>query len=122
MIIEEISKQKTINGVIHLSKVDQSFENLYLQVLKREKRLYGDEEVKLLPYASKINPHKDEWALRTKSFLRFKNYLSNKKSTLNILDIGCGNGWLSGQLANEYNHNYFCVDTNLVELEQGARL
>ncbi len=93
-----------------------------MQVLKREKRLYSDEEVKLLPYASKINPHKDEWAIRTKSFLRFKDYLSKKKTTLNILDLGCGNGWLTGQLAKDYNHNYFCIDTNLVEVEQAARI
>lgn len=122
MIIEEIGKQKTINGVIHLTEPDKSFEDLYLQILKREKRLYSDDEVKLLPYASKQNPHKDEWALRTKSFLRFKDYLSKKKSTLNILDLGCGNGWLTAQLAKEFDHNYFCIDTNLVELEQAARV
>ena len=122
MIIEDVSKQKIINGVIHLTEPDKSFENLYLQILKREKRLYSDEEVRLLPYASEKNPHKDEWELRTKSFLRFKNYLARKESTLNILDLGCGNGWLTAQLAKEYNHNYFCVDTNLVELEQAARL
>ena len=122
MIIEDISKQKTINGVIHLTEPDKSLEDLYLKYLKREKRLYIDDEVKLLPYASEKNPHKDEWALKTKSFLRFKDYLSKKKSTLNILELGCGNGWLTGQLAKEFNHNYSCIDTNLVEVEQAARI
>lgn len=122
MINEELKQQPIINGVIRISEVDKTFETLYLQVRKKEKRLYSDDEVKLLPYASKRNLHKNEWALRTKSFLRFKKYLSQKKSKLNILDLGCGNGWFTGQLAKEFHHNYFCVDVNLSELEQAARV
>ena len=45
-----------------------------------------------------------------------------KKTKLNILDVGCGNGWLIGQLAKEFDHNYFGIDTNLVELEQADKL
>ena len=122
MILEEFRELTAINGVIKLSEVDETFENLYLEVRKKEKRIYSNDELKLLPYASKINPHKAEWDLRTKSFLRFKNYLSQKKSKLNILDLGCGNGWFAGQLSKEYEHNYFCVDINLTELEQAARI
>lgn len=122
MILEEFRELKANNGVIKLSDVDESFEKLYLEVRKKEKRIYSDDELKLLPYASRINPHKSEWDLRAKSFLRFKNYLSQKKSKLNILDIGCGNGWFVGQLSKEFEHNYFCVDINLTELEQAARV
>ena len=122
MVIEEFKNLKTENGVIKISEVDETFERLYLQVRKKERRLYSDDEIKLLPYAYKSNPHKDEWALRTKSFLRFKKYLSRKTSKLNILDLGCGNGWFVGQLAKDFNHNYFCVDVNLTELEQAARV
>ena len=122
MINEELKQFKAVNGVVRISEVDKTFETLYLQVRKKEKRLYSDEEVKLLPYASKRNLHKNEWALRTKSFLRFKKYLSQKKSKLNILDLGCGNGWFTGQLAKEFDHNYFCIDVNLPELEQAARI
>jgi ubiquinone/menaquinone biosynthesis C-methylase UbiE len=89
---------------------------------RKKNRIYSDDEIKLLPYASKINPHKNEWALRSKSFLRFKEYLSHKKSKLNILDLGCGIGWLTGQLVKEFEHNYFCVDVNLTELEQAAKV
>ncbi|MBK7500111.1 MAG: class I SAM-dependent methyltransferase [Ignavibacteriales bacterium] len=122
MIIEEFRDLKTVNGVVRISEVDDAFEKLYLQVRKKENRIYSDDEIKLLPYASKINPHKNEWALRSKSFLRFKEYLSHKKSKLNILDLGCGNGWLTGQLVKEFEHNYFCVDVNLTELEQAAKV
>ena len=104
MIIEELKGLKAIKGVIRISDIDDAFEKLYLQVRKKENRIYSDDEIKLLPYASKINPHKNEWALRTKSFLRFREYLSHKKSKLNILDLGCGNGWFTGQLAKEFEH------------------
>lgn len=122
MVIEDFKNLKTENGVIKISEVNETFERLYLQVRKKERRLYSDDEIKLLPYAYKSNPHKDEWALRTKSFLRFNKYLSRKTSKLNILDLGCGNGWFVGQLAKDFNHNYFCVDVNLNELEQAARV
>src|SRR5574338_17862 len=94
MILEEFRELKANNGVIKLSDVDESFEKLYLEVRKKEKRIYSDDELKLLPYASKLN----------------------------ILDIGCGNGWFVGQLSKEFEHNYFCVDINLTELEQAARV
>ena len=122
MIIEELKRIALVNNVFRFSEVDESFEKSYLQVRKKEKRIYSDDEIKLLPYASKRNPHKDEWALKVKSFLRFKKYLSQKNSRLNILDLGCGNGWLTGQLAKEFEHNYFCIDVNLTELEQAARV
>ena len=122
MILEEFKKLNKVNGVIRISDVDDTFEKMYLKSRNKEKRVYSDDEIKLLPYASTLNPHKGEWAIRTKSFLRFREYLSRKKSILNILDLGSGNGWMTGQLAKEFNHNYYCVDVNLIELEQAARV
>lgn len=122
MIPEEYFKTKPINGVLHLTAVDSIFESLYFKLRQKEKRVYSDEELKLLPYASDRNTHRNEWELRTKSFLRFQEYLSQKKSILNILDLGCGNCWLAGQLAKISEHNFYCLDINLLELEQGARV
>ncbi len=122
MNIEELNKIIPVNNVFRFSEVDESFEKLYLQVRKKEKRIYSDDEIKLLPYASKRNPHKEEWELKAKSFLRFKKYLSQKQPKLKILDLGCGNGWLAGQLSKEFEQNFYCVDINLAELEQAARV
>lgn len=122
MNLEEYFKVDPVNGVIHLTEVDTAFENLYLQVRRKEKRIYPDDELKLLPYASQRNPHYTEWQLRTKSFLRFKSYLSKKKTKLKILDLGCGNCWFAGQITKELEHDFYCVDINLFELEQGARV
>ncbi|MFZ2323429.1 MAG: class I SAM-dependent methyltransferase [Ignavibacteriaceae bacterium] len=122
MILEELKHFTPENGVLRLSDMDEPFEKIYFQMRKIENRFYSDDEVKLLPFASHLNPHKKEWDLRAKSFLRFKKYLSQKRSGLNILDIGCGSGWLDAQILREQNHNFYCVDKNLDELKQGAKI
>jgi len=122
MIIEELKQFTPVNGVLTISDVDESFAKIYHQIRKLEKQNYSDEEVKLLPFASKLNPHKEEWNFRAQSFLRFKKYLSQKKSGLNILDLGCGNGWFAGKILSEQNHNFYCVDLSLNDLKQGARI
>lgn len=122
MIIEEFLDIAPVNGVLTISDVDESFEKTYLQIRKKEKRIYRDEELRLLPFASRLNPHKEEWNQRAKSFLRFKKYLSKKKSGLNILDLGCGTCWFASQILRESDHNFYCVDVNLTELRRGAKL
>lgn len=117
-ILDPISLQ---DGVYVLSEIRQDFETIYLKVREKEKRIYADEELLNLPFASNSNPHKEEWKLRAKSFKRFTKYLQTKNNSLNILDLGCGNGWFSGQLSKSYNHYYYCVDLNLKELKQGRK-
>ena len=108
-------------GVYILSEIDNEFESIYLKVRDKEKRIYSDKELINLPFASETNPHKKEWNLRAKSFHRFRKYLESKEQKLNVLDLGCGNGWFCGQLSNSINHNFYCVDVNLTELTQGRR-
>ena len=109
-------------GVYILSEVKNQFESAYFEVREKEKRIYSDDELKNLPFATSNNPHVDEWKVRAKSFLRFRNYIQSKKDNLEILDLGCGNGWFSGQLAKSTPHNYHCVDVNLKELKQARRV
>jgi len=49
-------------------------------------------------------------------------HLVTSNSTLRILDLGCGNGWMANKLAENSNWDVWAVDLNQVELEQGARL
>jgi len=110
------------NGVYLLSHIQDDFESTYLKVREKEERVYTDDELQNLPFASEFNPHKKEWDIRAKLFSRFMNYLKTKNQSLNILDLGCGNGWFSGQLSKSFNHKFYCVDVNITELKQGRRV
>jgi len=117
----DLTKFNSDEGVYILSDINKEFEKIYLKVRSKEKRMYSDEELRMLPIASPLNSHKSEWILRAKSFQRIKDYLHSINQNFNILDLGCGNGWFSGQLSKSFNHNFTCVDLNLIELKQGRR-
>jgi ubiquinone/menaquinone biosynthesis C-methylase UbiE len=114
----KLNPESLKDGIYFFSELNIEFENIYLKVRENENRIYSDEELKKLPFASDINPHKKEWDLRVKSFLRLRDYFNTKKANLNILDLGCGNCWLIGQLSKKYNHKFYCVDINFTELKQ----
>ena len=117
-----LTKYPLNDGVYILSTINDNFENTYLKVREKEKRIYSDNELRVLPFASGSNPHKNEWDLRAKSFLRFKKHIKIKNRKLNLLDLGCGNGWFCGQLSKSFDHNFLCADVNLNELKQGRRV
>lgn len=122
MNLSELFQLPKSDGVFLFENGKNSFEENYLRLRRKEKRLYSDDEVKLLPFASSLNPHKKEWDYRAKSFVRFKQYLENFSKQFDILDLGCGNGWFAGELAKSFPHNFYCTDINLYELKQGARI
>ncbi len=118
----ELNSAVLRDGVYILTEINNEFESIYLKVRENEKRIYSDDELINLPFPSNNIPHKKEWNIRAKSYNRFKEYLRQKKDNLNILDLGCGNGWFSGQLSKSLNHYFYCVDVNLTELTQGGRV
>lgn len=122
MISPNLNSEFTNDGIHILSDINYDFEEIYLKVREKEKRINSNSELILLPFASSSNPHKKEWDLRAKSFQRFKEYLKTKKQDLNILDIGCGNGWFCGQLSKTFNHHFYCVDVNMTEMKQGRKV
>ena len=99
-----------------------AFEELYLKVRNKEGRLYTDEEVALLPDIYSIHPHHHEWKMRKCSANRLVAYLQKKNKPLSILEIGCGNGWLSAKLAGLKDTLVTGIDANLPEIEQAHRV
>lgn len=99
-----------------------AFEKLYMQVRKKEQRLYTDEEVRNLPQIAATHPYFKEWKLRKSSCDRLIKYLDKKNKSLHILEIGCGNGWLSAQLAKNTSGKVVGMDINTEELTQAARV
>ena len=99
-----------------------AFEKLYMELRKKEQRLYTDEEVRKLPQVASTHPYFKEWQLRKRSCDRLIEYLSHKNKSLHILEIGCGNGWLSAQLAKNTSGQVLGMDINNEELTQAARV
>lgn len=100
---------------------ENSEADLYLKVREKEGRLYSDDVVAKLPLFPKNHVLSDEWQARFRSAQRLRKYLSQKNAQLKILDLGCGNGWLSNFLTQD-NHFVFGIDQNLFELKQASRV
>ncbi|MEO8398631.1 MAG: hypothetical protein ABI550_02325, partial [Ignavibacteriaceae bacterium] len=84
-------------------------ENLYLKVREKEGRIYDIETLKKLPDVHKNHRHSKEWSLRKKSAENLTKYFL-QFSEEKILDLGCGNGWLSNYLVEKTSHKLFAVD------------
>ena len=90
-----------VDGVFKIRDVemDEKFERLYVEVRKKEGRLYSNDELKNLPEISESHHLYNEWRLRKESYKRLIKYLQSQNSSLKIVEPGCGNGWLSNRLA-----------------------
>lgn len=101
---------------------NDAFEAMYIDIRKKEKRIYDDRQVELLPLIHTQHIHFREWQVRRRSANRLLTYLSKKKRPLAILEIGCGNGWLSAKMADIGGSHVTGIDINKTELEQAKRV
>jgi protein-L-isoaspartate O-methyltransferase len=85
-------------------------------------RGYTDEEVAQLPEIPEGHPQSSFWRQRKASCSRLVEYLAFKKKTLSILEVGCGNGWLSFQLSSIPGNRVLGLDRDLSVLRQAARV
>jgi ubiquinone/menaquinone biosynthesis C-methylase UbiE len=110
-------------GVYYLSEYKANeFENLYLKVRKKENRIYDDKLLRMLPDIKNSHPLVNEWKIRKNSLQKIGTYLKSKSKNLNIMELGCGNGWLTHHLAMIKKSYVIGVDINKHELEQAARV
>jgi len=101
---------------------NNNFEELYLQLREKERRMYTDEEVLALPGINEANPHYAEWQMRKQSAERLVSYLQKKQRPLKIMEVGCGNGWLSHRLSAIPGCKVIGSDINFTEIQQAARV
>jgi SAM-dependent methyltransferase len=107
------------------SKVQASgsdFEKLYARLRQKEGRYYEDDEVSILPVINASHRHYKEWVIRRHSCKALLSYIKQKNNILNILEVGCGNGWLCAQLAKAVDAEVTGIDVNTIELEQAKRV
>jgi len=95
---------------------------LYLHVRDKEGRLYPDQTAMQLPDPPADHPHKIEWLARTDSANRLIHHLMGLHTPLFILELGCGNGWLSHKISTIPGMRIWGLDRSSLELTQAARL
>jgi SAM-dependent methyltransferase len=106
-------------GVLFLSEKKPGFEDSYIEVRKKEKRILSDDDVKHLPFNR--GKHASEWRIRRSTAERFCKMVKDLPSQT-ILEIGCGNGWFSHFASKNTPHCLIGIDINFEELKQAARL
>ena len=109
-----------VNLVHHSAAVD--FETLYIKLREKEGRLYSDDQVARLPDISNTHVHSNEWIIRKESSQKLVRWLKKKKKAVDILEIGCGNGWLAHRLATIPSSMVIGTDINFFEIQQAARV
>lgn len=102
--------------------IENAFEQLYLRLREKEGRIYKDDEVLKLPDISLDHLHHKEWQVRKKSSKRLVKHVATKRKPLQILEIGCGNGWLSNKFSEIPQTEVIGLDINLTELIQAATI
>lgn len=111
-----LTRADLVEGVYHLSPVNDG-SSAYLEVREIEGRVYSDEVLLDLPDIDSSHIHHAEWMIRKSSLQKLAAYLHEPRL---VLDVGCGNGWMSNRLARRCK--VIGLDMNLPELEQGARV
>lgn len=117
-----VSSADLINNIEIITPRDDTFSSEYLTVRKKEGRGLTDFEVLNLPNTTKSNKNYREWSVRKRSSERILTYLKNINKPLNILDVGCGNGWFTNCMASLENVAVTGLDINIEELSQAARV
>jgi ubiquinone/menaquinone biosynthesis C-methylase UbiE len=101
---------------------DTAFEELYIGVRRREKRVLTDCQVMFLPDIENSHIHYQEWQIRKRSSQKLIAWLEKKDKPLKILEVGCGNGWLSSRLSAIPNTTVVGMDVNETEIDQAKRI
>lgn len=119
----ELNNKIKFENVYFLSspKKKEFDEIMYLKIREKEGRIYSDDILMYLPEIRKTHPLNNEWQVRKATLKNLIKYFSDK-DILSILDIGCGNGWLSNEISLNTNNFVTALDMNKTELLQGARV
>jgi len=121
----DLGQFQRTNGVWQVSGAGafDGHEERYLDVRGREGRLLADEVVRGLPAVPSVHPRAGEWRVRAWSLARLQRCLERRPQLREILDVGCGNGWMAARLAQLLpDRRVLGLDLNQGELEQGARV
>ncbi|KQQ74661.1 methyltransferase [Xanthomonas sp. Leaf131] len=121
--LQQLSELENIDGVfVQHALADDPFEQQYLEIRRKEGRLYTDAQVRSLPRPSGKLGASLEWQVRALSSALLVQHLHARAGEGAILELGCGNGWLSQLLAQSLQRDVCGIDVNRTELTQAARV
>ncbi|MCS3745173.1 SAM-dependent methyltransferase [Xanthomonas arboricola] len=121
--LAQLPELDSVDGVfVQRTLAEDPFEDRYLEVRRQEGRLYTDAQVRSLPRPSGKLGASLEWQVRALSSRLLVRHLQARGGEGAILELGCGNGWLSQLLAQSLQRDVCGVDVNRTELTQAARV
>ena len=109
-------------GITQHPEQNDGFADLYIDMRYKEKRILSDCKVMFLPDIEEDHVHYKEWQIRKQSSIQLIDYLKAKNKPLNILEVGCGNGWLSAKLHAIPGAKVTGIDVNEPEIQQAQRV
>lgn len=101
---------------------DEYFSDMYIALRLKEGRIYNNSEVAKLPTVKASHQYYKEWMIRSNSCNKLLHYIKSHGHICNILDVGCGNGWLTARLAGVAIESVTGIDINTVEIEQARKV
>lgn len=115
---------KIINGFFlqQDSFNNNEFEKLYISLRKKEGRIFTEKEIAKLPVVPASHSHFKEWEIRKDSCNNLLNYIKKNGHVCDILEVGCGNGWLAAQLSSVAKGEVIGIDINRFELKQAQKV
>lgn len=124
-LVERLSHRLGRLFVMKFIDPNHEFDGLYHDFRVYEDRIYKEDEVMEFPqYQGKNKRLAKEWKGRKHSTDLLLNYLTEKGKgeKMNILDLGCGIGWLSNRLSDLPNSRVYGLDIIQEELMQAAKV
>ncbi|MBK6729541.1 MAG: class I SAM-dependent methyltransferase [Bacteroidetes bacterium] len=119
IIAKPFSQQQ--NGLLLTQCKNSAFANVYAAVRKAEGWDYDGAVLQSLPHVNTHDPLFNFWKSRNVSTQFLITYLREKNNQNLILDVGCGNGWLTHLLATEFaDTEFYGVDIFKEELHKAA--
>ncbi|HHG85092.1 MAG TPA: class I SAM-dependent methyltransferase [Bacteroidetes bacterium] len=89
---------------------------------EKEGRVYTDEVLRVLPAIDPASPLAKEWKVRGRTLTRLVQHLQQLPPQQKILDLGCGNGWMSHHFSHLPGAEVTGMDLNTAELQQARRV